>query len=285
MKNLKLLMLLLVAVSIGFTGCKNNDDEPETKTADGTIKTPSGKSCLISKIKYDSEHEVIEYDSQNRPVKISYFDGTTLEGYETISYSSSQIVVKNYDDGQLEETITFIVSNGVVTGQTETYTRTDNGVTYTTVTQRTFEHNAEGFLTKMISNETTTSNPASATQSYKTTTVYTYQNGNLTSEVSTYIENGTNNTETRTSTYEYYTDKMNTLPFDEEDFLLTKPNKNPVKKKTESHSQQGSSTYISNYTYTYNSDGLITKKVDVNTSSNPGSTPSTDETIFEYNCK
>ena len=281
MKNLKLLLVLLLTLTLGIYGCKKDDGDPEPEGNGGlVITTPDGKSCLMSKIKSISynEGEVYEYDSQNRPVKISFFDGTTPDGYVTIDWSSSQVVVKEYTStGQLDDTQVYTASNGVVTGSTSTDTWTDNGVTYKEVGQETYEHNAEGFITKRTYVETITTVPASTTETSTSTTVYTYQNGNLISEVET------DGNDTYTIAYEYYTDKANTLAPEDEGLLLTRANKNPLKKSVETNSAGDS--YTTSYTYTYNGDGLITGKVEVEVSSHPGSTPNTEEQIFEYSCK
>lgn len=279
MKKLKFLAGLFLALSIGLYGCKKKNDNPEITGNDNVIKTPSGKSCLLSKIKYGSGNDVFEYDSQNRPIKISYYNGTALEYYVTVAYSSSQVVVKEYEaNGQLDATQTFTASNGVITGSSSTESWTSSGITYTEVVQQTYEHNADGFLTKATYNGTTTTNPASTPQSFTGSTVYTYLNGNLVSKTETY------GNESRTTTYEYYTDKTNTLAPEDEELLLTKANKNPVKKRVETYNG-GNSTETSNYTYTYDSDGLITKRIEVETFSQPGSIPNTNENTFEYSCK
>jgi len=252
-----------------------------------TVNNPI-KACKIDRITYSGDdYQTYQYDSQNRIVKISdYYQGTIDEEF-TYTYSDTQIIKKIYEEGELLETLTYHLANGRPSSSTTTEVDTITDVTTdstgnqttktsvrTTVRSTTFQHNAEGFLTQKIetNNITQTGNP---TYSTADTSTYTYFNGNLNTEVYT---SGPSKV---TKTYEYYTDKTNTLPVevDDDEFLLTKPSKNPPKKITTAYKTgTDTSTYVSTITYTYDSEGLITK----GTFAEGQQSYSTD---FLYNCK
>ena len=290
MKKLRLLVLLCVAGSLAFNGCKKGDGDPEVEVeAGGGITTPGGKTCTLTKQSEEggTYYETYEYDSQNRVVKVKEYDGNVLDDYTTISYGSSQIVVKDFEGTatQADETTTYNVSNGMVTGYTETETYTNTGgVVETYASTYTFEHNSEGYLTKskQVSTQSSTE-PGSITNTYTYETTFTYSNGNLVSEVESYGSG-----DVSTTTYEYYADIKNTLVLDD-NLLISKPNKNAVKKATRStvHQGQTGSTSVTNYTYVVNSDKLITKSTRVEVDSFPGQSSQTHTEImnYEYSCK
>jgi hypothetical protein len=79
-------------------------------------------------------------------------------------------------------------------------------------------------------------------------TTYTYANGNMTS---TTLMSGTMS---NTTTYEYYTDKDNTLDYAHRGIIfMGKSNKNLIKKATIGNS-------IITYTYDYDQDNYVTKQ-------------------------
>ena len=254
-----------------------------------TVNAPVS-ACKVSKIvSADDEYQTWEYDSQNRIIKVTdFYKGAADEEYR-ITYTPTQITMKIYEEGQLEETLNYQVTNGMVSALTtiETDTlqaqETDSlgNTTVRTIVQTrteeaTFQHNADGFITKEIRKSTITEAGRQPTI-LRDTTSFSYLNGNLVTEV--HVSQGGKTT----ITYEYYTDKLNTLPPNNEDFFLTKANKNPVKKETTVYTYSGqTSTYVSSYTYVYNSKGLITKETMVEGN---GPQQSSHVTNFEYSCK
>jgi hypothetical protein len=273
-------LLFLIGFVTTFSACKkNNDPEVDTQKS-GVVTTPSGKSCLLNKITdvSDNESSTFEYDNQKRVTKILRFDGTQADGYATITYSTTQIVYNDFDQGSTtpDETITYTVANGRVTSGTYTETDIDenSGYTYTYTDTETYEYNSEGYLTKTTSNSTETSNEPNYqpdNDSYVTT--YTYQNGNLI----TMVETGGDSSDTYTTSYEYNTDIVNTILVADYGIVIGKPNKNAIKKETQTNSNPNSSTYISNYTYELDADKNIKKATRT-------SGTDVDITTFNYTC-
>jgi hypothetical protein len=269
-----LLLVIFIALGLSFNSCKKNDGDPEQEVdLSGGISTPNGKTCLLTKAGGADHHNTFEYDDQKRVTKVKYFEDNIQEGYVTLSYGSNQIVFKEFDgtSTQADETITYTLNNGVVNSSSETYTTQENGQTVTVTVNYTYEHNSEGYLTK----QTEVSKQSNQNLATTTVTTYTYQNGNLTQEVET------SGNFTYTTSYEYYTDIANTLMVDEDQFLLSKPNKNALKKRTILNSNPGSIPSVVNYTYEVNSDKLITKKTRTEVS---GTQTFTDINIYQYNC-
>lgn len=280
--------VLLTLAATGSSEMIYTVDQVLTKTKVTDTVTNPIKVCLISKVSNpaDTSYMTYEYDSQNRITRANDFYHGRLDESFTFEYTGSQIIEKIYEENVLEETITYTLTGGLPSTSTSTYkdtvtkTQADSGQTpvtrtyiQTIVTAGKYQHNSEGYLTQKISTETITSTePGFGTQIFRDTTTYTYQNGNLATERYSSL------TSREITTYEYYTDKLNSVPANE--FILTKSNKNPVKKRTSVYTYQGgSSTSTANYTYEYTPEGLIKN---VNESYNGGQTYSSN---IEYNCK
>lgn len=281
-----------VRLNVGASGTKEmiytvNKILSNSKVTD-TVSNPVS-ACRLSKATYSpDEYQIFQYDSQNRLIKVTYYYNNEVDEEFTYTYSGSQIIRKIYEEGELLETLTYQTVNGRVASSTVTEQDTVTDVftdslgnTTTTTSARTvvrttvFEHNTDGFLTKRLETAVFTMAGSPATTTSRDTTTYTYQNGNLVAEAFA------NSYGRGTKVFEYYTDKKNTLlpAGDEDDFLLTKPNKNPVKKVTYGAQQQGE---VYNYTYLYNADGLIMKE---SVSEAGGQQPSSSSTDFVYNCE
>jgi hypothetical protein len=234
---------------------------------------------------FDDSYETYEYDSQNRIVKINdYYNGTIDESY-TFQYSGSQIIAKIFEEGQLEQTTTYnLVDNLPKTStvtESETVQVVNNTYTQTEVTNSSYEYNSAGLVTKIInSTQLTSTQPGFTPRTERDTASLTYLNGNLIKEVypGSYGRG--------TITYEYYTDKLNSLPQQDAEYIVfMKPSKNLIKKATGVYTYSGgTSTSTTNYTYQFNSDGLITKITEVYQSGGSSQTY-TDVTIPTYSCK
>ena len=92
-----------------------------------------------------------------------------------------------------------------------------------------------------------------------------------------------------TEKYEYYTDKKNNLPSGGDEilnFLLGKRSTNLLKKITHTYGSNNSSK-TSNYSYTFNSDGLVSKQTEIRVSKQTGYPDQTNTSnyLFDYNCK
>jgi hypothetical protein len=264
---------------------ENDKAEPGAPIAEGTAIIAGTKSCVMSKLIYDGgDYETVEYDAKNRPVKINYFDSGKAEGYAKLTYTATEVVMEYYDDKNVkEETYNFkLGSNGYIAGSSNVSSYTNGNYLVTITSTSTSTHNGDGYLIKEEYSSVTSSNqPGHVNTTDKSSSTYTYTNGNLTSVK--YEGNGS----ISTSTFEYDADKVNNLPVSDDEiitFLIGKKNKNLLKKET--HTSGGGSD-ISNYTYTFSADGLVNKKTRVSVSKQTGAADQTytDSYQFEYSCK
>ena len=288
MNKLKLWLLIPGIVAITASSCtkdENENPEPTAPSAEGSAIIAGTKSCVLSKLIYDGgDYETLEYDSKNRPVKINYFDSGTADGYAKITYSDTEVVMEYYDDKNVkDETYTYkLGSNGYISGSSNAYTYNNGNYTVTVNSTSTNTHNSDGYLIKEEQSSVTTSNqPGFLSTTEKSSTTYTYTNGNLIS--AKYEGYGS----TSTTTYEYDTDKLNNLPVSDDEvftFLIGKKSKNLLKKEIYA-SSWGSDE--SSYTYTFNSDGLVSKQTSVSVRKQTGTPDQTDTDTyqFEYGCK
>ena len=243
---------------------------------------------MAKTIHASDEYQTFQYDAQNRLVKVTDYYNNQVDEEFTYDYSESQIIRKIYEEGELLETLTYQTANGRVASSTVTeqdsvtdvFTDSTGNTTTTTsistaVRTTVYEHNAEGLLTKRLETNVFT-RAGVPTMTNRDTTSYTYQNGNLVTEVYSSPSGRS------TTTYEYYTDKKNSLLSwgDDDWFLVSKPNKNPVKKITYVGDQQ---TEAYSFVYLYNAEGLILKETVTQTSGAQQQSP--ESTDFEYNCK
>lgn len=281
-------LLIPGIIAITFSSCEkdeNDNPEPSATTAEGSAIIAGSKSCLMSKLTYDDgEYETIEYDSKSRPVKINYFDDGKSEGYAKITYTATEVVMEYYDDKNVkEESYTYkLGSNGYVSSSSNIYTYTDRGFTVTITSTSTNTHNSDGYIVKEEHTAVSTSTqPGFVGSTDKSSTTYTYSNGNLTT--AQYVSNGT----TTSTAYEYDMDKINNLPVSDDevfDFLRGKKSKNLLKKETYTST---SSSDVSSYTYAFNPDGLVSKQTVVSVHKQTGypDQTDTDSYQFEYACK
>lgn len=283
-KFLKVGLLIPCMIAISVLSCKKDKTEETVPTPDdsGAAIVAGTKSCLLIKLTYDGgDYETYEYDSKNRPVKNNSFSNGVPDGYKKITYNGNDISQEYYDNNNVKEDVyTFkLGSNGYISSAANSNSYTNGGYNYTETENYTITYNAEGYLTKVVNTEVSTSDkPGYVSQTSTSTQNYTYSNGNLIS-----FEN-TSGLSTLTTRYEYYTDKPNNLPRGEGDevldFLLGKRSTNLLKKETETPGTSTTNTpsYIGNYTYSFNADGLVSKKTTSNDSY-------TDNQTFEYGCR
>lgn len=288
MNKLKLWLLIPGIVAITASSCKkdeNDNPEPSAPSAEGSAIIAGTKSCVLSKLNYEGgDYETIEYDSKNRPVKINYFDSGTADGYAKITYTGTDVVMEYYDDKNVkDETYSYkLGSNGYIASSSNIYTYASGNFTVTNNSSSTNTHNSDGYLIKEEHSYVTTSNqPGYVSNTEKSSITYTYSNGNL---ISAKVED---NGSTSTTTYEYDIDKVNNLPVSDDEiftFLIGKKSKNLLKKETYTST---SWSEVDSYTYTFNSDGLVSKQTIVSVYKQTGSPEQTDTDTyqFEYSCK
>ena len=292
MNKLKLGLLIPGIIAITILSCKKDNTEEPVLTdpvAEGSTIIAGAKKCLLTKLTHDDgDYETFEYDSKSRPVKENYFSKGAADGYQKITYNGNDITQEYYDKNNVkdDEIYTFkLGSNGYISSATNVYTSLNGGFKYTDTENSTLTYNTEGYLTKLVSTDVGTSNKPGYVSTTETNSyTYTYSNGNL---LSMEEVDGPN---TYTSKYEYYTDKKNNLPSGGDDeilnFLLGKLSTNLVKKITSTYGSNSNSS-TDNYTYTFNSDGLVSKQTEISVSKQTGFPDQTytSNYLFDYNCK
>ena len=289
---MKKITLLAVLLTFSVLSCKKDKSEEPVSAPDGsgTAIVAGTKSCLLTKLTYNSgDYETFEYDSKNRPVKENYFENGVPDGYQKITYNGNDISQEYYDKNNVkEEVYTFkLGSNGYISSAVNSYTYSNGGFNYTDTENSTLTYNTEGYLIKVVSTDVRTSNKPGYVSSTETNSfTYNYSNGNLISMEQT------DGLDTYTTRYEYYTDKPNNLPSDGDeilDFLLGKRSINLLKKETETPGTSTTNTpsNINNYTYTFNSDGLVSKRTRVSVYKQTGFPDQTytEDYLFQYSCK
>lgn len=259
MKNYYKLLLVALIATVSFASCKK-DIHTGTDFTDDVGKdigtSVGGKTYLVSKIDYsNARYTAFEYDSKGRLSKQTCFEGGKSVGYSTLTYSGNTVTID--DTSNDAKTVLTIGANGYVSDYVRTEIYVEGKYTYTYKSTGKVTQNADGYVTKTVGTDVSSStNPLEPQTTETSTKDFNYSNSNLTSDVEVNVRAG--KTKTYTTTYEYYTEKAYSPALDIEDnnFLLTKPSKNLMKKNTQTNSEVGNTPYITNYTYTFNTDGL-----------------------------
>jgi hypothetical protein len=200
-------------------------------TKDEQAVTPANTpACLLTAMSYKEDTQTLEYDSKSRVNKMA-----SSENYLTVEYDNNNRAVKmlRYDmDGILTETIMIEYNTQ---GQWIKSTSIDPEDASTTVS--TAEYDSNGNRIKVTGDNSVTT--------------YEYADGNLIKSIDKYGSN------TKTTSYEYYTDKDNKLNIIQELFNIgygATPSKNLLKKEMYNSSGTGRT-----YTYEFNEKGFPTK--------------------------
>ena len=256
----KLFLITAIIGSLVFTGCKDDDPAtpevviPKLKTAtyyDGTEVTPSYS-------------EAYEYNASGQIVKIVAEDNS----YVTVEYSTGKITLKFVDelgvqDPNIEE---FILNDkGLYVSSASTWKKSlkssikknyksqlKSQLSILGSSSTTLTYNADNYLIEENSTEIDGLNNSSDI------TTYTITSGNTTGReyVSTYNDVST----TSNDTFEFFTDKTNTIGYENMGVTFFGKQDNNLQKK---RTQTGESySYISNYSYEYDSYGRVTKQIE-----------------------
>jgi hypothetical protein len=275
---MKKVYYLLSAVSMAslltFSACNKDDDTP-------SVAAPACK--LVKFVSNAEDYSTVEYNAQDKLIKISDYNGGELDEYIVLEYNSQGQVAKTvgYENGVLDWYTTFEYNaKGQISKATDF--DSDNTSDYFT----TYEYDANGNRTKSTSKEM----QDGVTKTF--TTLFEYSNGNLVKET----ENA-GSTEQEVTTHEYYTDKEDKLRAFKEmavggfEEVGATPSKNLVKKSVRSSSGDSyTQTYTSSYVYEFNEKGFPVKEIASNVSSyTSGATTSTSSdtysSSYEYQCK
>lgn len=245
---IRTIILCCSLIAITFTvGCKKKTDDDVTPAP-----TPTPQTCKISKIIYtsisnsnilDTATVDIAYDSDFKIIsKSTLWNSATVPRLAIYTYSPNKITVRH----DVNSSPTF-PGNNVFTEylldsagnvQTEMF-HDDYTETYH------YEYNEENYLTRATSNEGTT--------------IFTYENGNLIRQTTTLHPNNI----TRTIEYGYAGGLTATSFFNINDGIYSyfiPYGKNSHNLATSSYNVNNSN-YTTNYSYTLDDDGKITKVV------------------------
>ena len=117
---MKKIFLLLALFATVFVACSDDDDDEKDK--------PAGKEKLVSKIVTSNSkgikeiEETFEYDSQKRITKYKYYNVDEAYSYmQEYTYGDKKITMKDYEDDELYNTITYTLENGVIVASSDDY--------------------------------------------------------------------------------------------------------------------------------------------------------------------
>ncbi|HET6559516.1 MAG TPA: hypothetical protein VFG54_19490 [Prolixibacteraceae bacterium] len=262
-RSFTLILAMVWAGSLFFSSCKDENDDPAK---------PS-KPLVASMTYYSEDGTLEEFESFRYDTKGLLMEMNTGDAYKVVfEYSPSTVTVKEYDEGELDYTSIFTLdNNGLCVSSTS-----DNGtVSYT--------YDANGYRKKSVEQDgssTYTETYTVSNQNYVTiTTENKYvspessqmrKSGNFGKSLflkslgkSRIVQNTLKSASDEISTYKtdylFYTDKTNTIDFENMGiFFFGKQNNNPVKKEIETFSEGDGGTI--EYSYEYDAKGRITRK-------------------------
>jgi len=219
------------------------------------------------------ETETFKYDTQGRLIENVYDDEDEYK--VVIEYSASKVTVKEYDEGVLDYTSTYTLNSNslAVSGisdeeETTTYTYDNNGYRQTSFEEdgnstyrETYTVLNQNYVT--ITSEYLDQSSASLKVQDSKLLGKSYMMKTLARRMTTpnTLKSATNITSVYTTNYEFYTDKKNTIDYENMGiFFLGKQNNNPIKKEIETTSGWDED-YTYTYTYEYDAKGRITKMI------------------------
>lgn len=269
MKKISIYLRALPLVALlAFFGCdRDKDVTPNTPACipvKQTLQTEGGRSPEL--------YVDIEYNAQEKPIRITSQAMGETGWYNLLEYD---------DKGHLTKT-TYYVAGQVREYQVYEYNQAARLVKAT-------YHDAGGSISATFSHEYDSKGNRIKTMyeskqwggsPTSTTTTYEYAGGNLVRSIAT--GDGWSGS---TTEYEYYLDREHKLGTYEATVYGTVPNRNMLKKITQTYPNSGgSSTYTYDYTYEYNDKGFPTKMIWVSKGSQ---TPDvyTHTTSYEYQCR
>jgi len=294
-------LLMLSLSSIFLFSCSRDyfddpippyEEEPleEASVEFATAALFSGtKICFAASSEEDGYRHAYTYDDQNRLVKVEVTEsGQTLSKSFLEFQSETEALIRTTEDDEYWDTLHFKLDKGRVSQVKQTYLFDkwdDNQTAYGALDYVTIDliRNAEGYVIQWKeTRETHWEKPGSQVE----TTVYKEDHTHLNQNLIQTVVTEPNGEQSLTITYEYFTDKPNTIPLNYSlTSLVIKPSKNLLKKKTYTRTDgQGSTiTEKAEYSYEFNSDGFVTKQTELYTFSDGGTGKTV--TSFDHMCK
>ena len=233
----KIFLLAIFAISVSLYSCKKDSDSSEAAKP------------LIQKTTYeDQSYSTYQYDG-TRMIKITNSDGT----YSTLEYATNTVTVKGFSaTNVLENTEVFTLNSkgyavSAVSSSAKKKSASSRNMSpilfpmysmgSTTIT---YEYDANGHMTKAIYGDGTG----------QETITYTISNGN-----SVGYSDATTGSQTYTSTSSFFTDKTNTIGFENMGVtFFGKGDVNLIQSVTDSYS---GNPITHNYTYQYDSQNRV----------------------------
>lgn len=260
----KQLLALLALLPFVFISCSDDEGDPAP-----SLET----DCQITKITFfnngvnDGSHHEMTYNSQGFITKLESKEGlgnqATTISLETFSYNSQNQLMRvdySHDSGNEEGyTIYEYNANGTVSKISDYNTNT------TLASVQTITYDANKRATQIMESQNGIT--------YKTVFEYVGTSENVSKRISYDPDNQVE----ETITYENYDDKPNPA-FLLKGFPKIGESRNNPKKVTET-SVYSSTPWVTNFTYSYNNNGLVSEIIEKMAGS-------TDEhkSVFTYNC-
>jgi hypothetical protein len=127
MKNLKFLLMMLVAMSVAVSSCKKDDDDDNND--DNNNNTP--QTCYLNKINYGDYYSLAEYNTNHLITKMTDYDSNGVADgyYTTISYDANGKIqnMTSYDGSTIDFKMVFIYGSGTHPDSVAMYSDDGNG--------------------------------------------------------------------------------------------------------------------------------------------------------------
>jgi hypothetical protein len=147
MKNINLILSMMLAFGLSFSGCKKDDPDPDPVIPACTNVISQEVEIYDDGANVDTTTKVYIYNANKKLVKITYaYNSNPVSNFDTIAYNASGEIttVKKYSVGNPTpfETNTYTYTSGRITSVIE---EGNNGAPYNRT--RTFTYNGSGVLT------------------------------------------------------------------------------------------------------------------------------------------
>jgi hypothetical protein len=282
---MKFPVLLAFALPLALISCSKSTDEP--------VK----EACQISKITNNFTDgsklfATLEYDNLNAPNKISFYEDSDQEAYESIIYNDNGIIMRDHEPGtetSEDDVTTYTYKNGLITsGGSSISTKTGDYIG-TTKYDVTYEYNNDSNITKSTQVWSYSTNEPEGEEGHSTIVgTYTYENGNLV-KYHAVTDYSSDLHYEHDIYYEYYTDKLSTrftqYERGEDEYILyfAKISRNLIKKSTIVWGTP--EPWIQNFSYTYDAEGRIIETTVIGKDDESDNDDSKKVLKLEYLCK
>lgn len=273
-KTITLLSVFLLTI----VSCTKDDDTSQNQQ----------KTILLNKI--------ITTDGSNTQTGIITYDGNKISEITyshdqkyIYTYTGDQITkVTNYEGTTMVGTIDYTYENNNLRSSIQNYINKSAGVTTNHKLRTVYTHNSDG----TIIGERYSTDPKTAIETKTNSSIYTFANGNLIKEISTYTYfiGTTNITTKETSVYEYDNKKnpsSNILGLNKIEFSDTSSSNNIIKRTINSESTTDGIHFTAqpdqtrNYILSYDTNSFLKERKYNDINSNNTTTTFTTQYFYE----